>query len=183
MGKHLGRFSDRVFNGVEVRFLEIRGSGITGKWLFEIRALEQIGGQQKRSRFLVEFLPKQFRHSRLGLVGQGSGIGYDELTGLLDVPEELQQAFDRHIRSECERRNIKLRRTRQGPAYMIRQLTTLLINSKIKPSKPVERAVREVIERNLESPVFIRQVNGTANQFHFGDEYIGRFFMQETPAY
>lgn len=183
MGKLIERFSDRVFDGVEVRFLEIRGTGITGKWLFEIRASEHTGGQKKQTRFLVEFLPKTFRFSRLGLIGQGAEVGYEELTGLLDVPQEIKDGFDQHIRRECERRRLKLRRTRQGPSYMIRQLATLLINSEIKPAPAVEQQVLAMIERNLENPVFIHRVAGSTDQFHFGDEYIGRFFMKETPAY
>ena len=45
MGNLNERLSDRTFEGTEVRFLEMRGTGITGKWLFEIRALEEAGGE------------------------------------------------------------------------------------------------------------------------------------------
>ncbi len=183
MGNQHARFADRLFEGTEIRFLEIRGTGITGKWLFEIRALERAGAHTKRTRFLVEFLPKAYRLSRLGLLGQGSGLGIGELTGLLDVPEAIKTAFDQYIRQECERRRIPLRRTRQGPGYLLRQLATLLINSEIQPAPEAEQEVLGIIRRHLENPEFIYKVNGQLNQYHFGDEHIGRFFMKETPAY
>lgn len=183
MGQQHARFADRTFEGTEVQFLEIRGTGITGKWLFEIRALERAGAHTKRTRFLVEFLPKAYRLSRLGMVGQGSEIGIEELTGLLEVPEEIKTAFDQHIRQECARRRITLRRTRQGPGYLLRQLATLLINSEIQPSPKAEEEVRGIIQSHLENPEFIYKVNGANGQFHFGDDHIGRFFIKETPAY
>lgn len=183
MGQQHGRFADRTFEGTEVRFLEIRGSGTTGKWLFEIRALERTGAHTKRTRFVVEFLPKAYRLSRLGMVGQGSEIGMEEMTGLLEVPEEIKTAFEGHIRQECERRRITLRRTRQGPGYLLRQLATLLINAEIRPAAKAEREVLDIIRRHLENPVFIHRVKGATDQYHFGDEQVGRFFMKETPAY
>lgn len=184
MGNLKERFADRKFEGTEVRFLEMRGTGITGKWLFEIRALEQAGDSVKRTRFLVEFLPKAMRLSRMGMVGQGSGeTSLADLVGLVEVPEELKTAFDQHIRKECERRRTTLRRTRQGPAYLLRQLATILVNREVQPSLEAEQEVIEVIRQHLENPVFIHRVSGSTDQYHFGDEYVGRFFMKETPAY
>lgn len=183
MGQQHGRFADRTFEGTDVRFLEIRGTGITGKWLFEIRALERVGPYTKRTRFVVEFLPKALRLSRLGLAGWGSQIGTGEMTGLLEVPEEIKSAFEAHIRQECERRRVTLRRTRQGPGYLLRQLATLLINAEIRPAAKTEQEVLDIIRRHLENPAFIHRVKGATDQYHFGDEHIGRFFMKETPAY
>ena len=183
MGNQHARFADRLFEGTEIRFLEIRGTGITGKRLFEIRTLERAGAHTKRTRFLVEFLPKAYRLSRLGLLGQGSGLGVGELTGLLDVPEAIKTDFDQYIRQECERRRLPLRRTRQGPGYLLRQLATLLINSEIQPAPEAEQEVLDIIRRHMENPEFIYKVNGALNQYHFGDEHVGRFFMKETPAY
>lgn len=183
MGNLNERFSDRTFEGTEVRFLEMRGTGITGKWLFEIRALEQAGGNQKRTRFLVEFLPKARRLSRLGMIGQGGEYTMADLVGLVDVPDDLKAEFERHIRQECERRRVTLRRTRQGPGYLLRQLATLLVNAEIRPSMEAEQEVTGIIKRHLENPIFIHRVSGAMDQYHFGDEYVGRFFMKETPAY
>ena len=182
MGQQHGRFSDRTFEGTEVRFLEIRGTGTTGKWLFEIRALERAGAHTKRTRFVVEFLPKAYRLSRLGMVGQGSEIGIAEMIGLLEVPEDIKTAFEGHIRQECERRRITLRRTRQGAGYLLRQLATLLINAEIRPAAEAEQEVLDIIRRHLGNPVFIHRVKGATDQYHFGDEHVGRFFMKETPA-
>lgn len=181
MGNLKERFADRTFEGTEVRFLELRGTGITGKWLFEIRALERVDDAVKRTRFLIEFLPKVIRLSRLGMVGQGSALA--DLVGLIEVPEEMKVAFDQYIRKECERRRVNLRRTRQGPAYLLRQLATLLVNAEIQPSEEAEREVLAVIRKHLEHPTFIHRVSGSTDQYHFGDEYVGRFFMKETPAY
>ncbi len=182
MGKLYSRFSDRTFEGTEVRFLEIRGTGITGKWLFEIRALEQVGTQKKRTRFLVEFLPKAIRYSRIGMIGQGD-IEMNDLIGLIEVPDDLKMAFDQYIRQEFERRRIQLRRTRQGPAYMLRQLATLLVNAEIKPGHALEQEVLGFIKSHLENPIFIYNVSNATDQYHFGDEQLGRFFLKETPAY
>ena len=182
MGQQHGRFADRTFEGTDVRFLEIRGTGITGKWLFEIRALERAGAHVKRTRFVVEFLPKAYRLSRLGLVGQGSDIGIGDMTGLLEVPDAIQTAFEDYIRQECARRRVTLRRTRQGPGYLLRQLATLLVNAEIRPAPEAEQEVLGIIRRHLENPVFIHRVKGATDQYHFGDEHVGRFFMKETPA-
>lgn len=184
MGNLKERFSDRAFEGTEIRFMEMRGTGITGKWLFEIRALERVGDGVKRTRFLIEFLPKAMRLSRLGMVGQGSGEGsLADLVGLVEVPEDLKAAFEQLIRDECNRRRTQLRRTRQGPAYLLRQLATLLVNGAIRPSFEAEQEVLAVIRLHLENPIFIHRVSGSTDQYHFGDEYVGRFFMKETPAY
>lgn len=178
MGQQQARFADRTFEGTDIRFLEIRGTGITGKWLFEIRALEKAGAYTRRARFVVEFLPKAYRLSRLGMLGQGSDPA--TFIGLLEVPEDLKSAFDAYIRQECERRRTTLRRTRQGPGYLLRQLATLLINAEIRPAPEAEQEVLGIIRRHLENPGFIYPVKGVPNQYHFGDEHIGRFFLKET---
>ena len=177
------RFQDRTFEQPEIHFLEIRGTGITGKWLFEIRALEKAGPHTRRARFLVEFLPKARRLSRLAMVGQGPELSLEEATGLLAVPDDLKTAFERFIIAECARRRTALRRTKQGPGYLLRQLATLLVNHEVRPSAQAEQELTGIIRRYLEQPAFIHRVSGATDKYHFGDEHIGRFFLKETPAF
>jgi hypothetical protein len=117
------------------------------------------------------------------MVGQGPDLSLEEATGLLDVPEDLKTAFERFISAECARRRTALRRTKQGPGYLLRQLATLLVNHELRPSAQAEQEVADIIRRYLEHPAFIHRVSGATDKYHFGDEHIGRFFLKETPAF
>lgn len=179
----VGEFSSRTFRNVRVTDLSIRGTGVTGKWLLRLEAEEQGPEKAIPAAFAIEFLPGHIKYCRVNMIGEAAADAACGADALLPVPEEVQEAFDLYVRRECERRRLPMRRTRQGPRYMIRQLATLIVQQQTQPSDSLRQEVeRYIFSHFLERPEFVSRVANSARQYHFGDPITGRFFMTEIPA-
>lgn len=161
---------------VVINFLSVRGTGITGKWLLEMLAESAC----EKSRYLIEFMPKRMKHTRLGMLA-GGAMAAPECAEALRVPDATKTAFAAWVGEQCYLRGVSMRRTRQGPGWMLDQLGNLLLNQDIAPSDETLAEVEGYIRWHLTNPHAIRPVAGNVKQFYFGDEETGRFFMTETP--
>lgn len=156
-------------NRIEVNFLSVRGTGLTGKWHLELLCESGDG----RARYLVEFLPQKTRYTRSSMVNGAAEIP--------PVPRDLKNQFHEFIQEQCTRRGLPLRRTRQGPGWMLDQVASLLVNQEIEPGPEKIREVTDYIRWHLENPAYILPVEQKPKMFHFGDPEKGRFFLTETP--
>ena len=158
---------------VEVKFISIRGTGITGKWHLEATSEGGDAVCEGRFRYLIEFLPKRFRFTRLGLMGEGERQ--------VTVPADLKAAFDVFVRTKCQDRGLPMRRTRQGPGYLMDQLANLLVFQDLEPGEAILNEIELYIRWHFENPDYIRNVVANPKQFHFGDDETGLFVLTETP--
>lgn len=182
MGETVLPIVERVFKRPAVELLSIRGTGCTGKWVLKVETGEEGPAGLKRKSFVVEFMPKNFRHCRIGLLGAG-GATTEAGTGLVMVPESIGEAFESFIREQYALRKTAMRRTRQGPRYLINVMATMLLNEDLTPDESAVEEISAYILRHFSSPQFIQRCVGKSNNhYHFGDESIGRFFMVEVPS-
>lgn len=158
---------------VEVNFISIRGTGITGKWHLEAVSKDGDSLSGGHFRYLIEFLPKRFRFTRLGLMGEGERQ--------VSAPAEIKSAFDAFVRTKCQERGLPMRRTRQGPGYLMDQLANLLVFQELEPGDAILNEIELYIRWHFENPDYIRNVVANPKQFHFGDDETGLFVLTETP--
>ena len=167
-------FSDRKLKNHHLEFKGIRGTGVTGFWLFELRCLESFQGGERRARFIIQLIPTSLRFSRISMLSN------TDLTGSrVEVPCAAE--YEHWLKEKMVGTKIRFRRTRQGPRFMIEQLTAMMLAESIDPDSIVLNEVRAYIMNHLEQPEFVKNTV-KQSEYHFGDAEIGRFFVKETAS-
>lgn len=167
-------FSDRNLTQHHLEFKGVRGTGVTGFWLFELRCLEAFQGGERRARFIIQLIPTSLRFSRISMLTN------TDLTGSrVEVPCAAE--YEAWLKEKMVGTKIRFRRTRQGPKFMIEQLTAMMLAESIDPDATVLNQVRTYIMDHLKQPEFIKNTV-KQSEYHFGDAEIGKFFVKETAS-